>query len=115
MGGGRAAVMRSPSSHGSMPLSLAIAAKSLLHSGELDSRLVMVHPHAKLLEDLLRFVRDEQAETERKLREVWSRPIQDKLEAGWAQALTRLERGDDGRSFQPLGLRWRWSFSISRG
>ncbi|MFT3821691.1 MAG: AAA domain-containing protein [Rubrivivax sp.] len=58
----------------------------------------MSHRYAGLLAALFEFVRDEQAESQRKLIEVWSRPLQEKLRAGWTQAFTRLERADDASS-----------------
>jgi DNA replication ATP-dependent helicase Dna2 len=55
----------------------------------------MVDSHARLLSDLLEFVRDEQEAGHRKLLDVWARPIAEKLQTGWSQRFLRLERADD--------------------
>ncbi len=49
----------------------------------------------ELLKGLWKFVRDEQEEANRKREEVWSRPIREKLDTGWSQAFTRLERAEN--------------------
>lgn len=58
----------------------------------------MDHSYSRLLEELLQFVHDEQVESNRKLMELWSRPIGEKLEMGMSQAFSRLERAEDRSS-----------------
>jgi DNA replication ATP-dependent helicase Dna2 len=48
-----------------------------------------------LLAELLSFVRDEQHAGDRKLLEVWERPLPEKLLKGLSQGFTRLERGEE--------------------
>jgi DNA replication ATP-dependent helicase Dna2 len=55
----------------------------------------MTDPRARLLAKLLAFVKDEQAAGHRKLLDIWSRPIDEKLRTGWSQRFSRLERTDD--------------------
>ncbi|HTP27799.1 MAG TPA: AAA domain-containing protein, partial [Anaeromyxobacteraceae bacterium] len=56
----------------------------------------MADSRAGLLADLLRFVQDEKEAGDRRLCEVWKRPLAEKLETGWAQRFRKLERADDG-------------------
>jgi len=55
----------------------------------------MADSHARLLAELLDFVKDEQAAGHHKLLDVWSRPVAEKLQSGWTQRFNRLERTDD--------------------
>lgn len=48
-----------------------------------------------LLSKLLDFIRDEQSVGNQKLRDIWQRPLADKLDKGWSQGFHRLERGDE--------------------
>lgn len=48
-----------------------------------------------LLSDLSDFVRDEQAAGHQRLLEIWQRPLGEKLEKGWTQSFTRVEKGDE--------------------
>lgn len=48
--------------------------------------------HARLLEELTAFVRDERDAVLHKLQEVWNRPLAQKLQTGWSQKLTWIER-----------------------
>jgi DNA replication ATP-dependent helicase Dna2 len=48
-----------------------------------------------LLTDLLNLVRTEQAAGHERLLAIWQRPIGDKLDTGWSQDFTHLERGPD--------------------
>jgi DNA replication ATP-dependent helicase Dna2 len=63
----------------------------------------MADPHARLLADLRAFVQDEQDAGLRKLLDVWSRPVAEKLQTGWTQRFERLERAD----VDPPGL---WAY-----
>lgn len=55
----------------------------------------MTEPDSQLLSELLAFIRDEQRAGNRKLLEVWDRPLQEKLDKGLSQGFTRLERADE--------------------
>jgi DNA replication ATP-dependent helicase Dna2 len=55
----------------------------------------MADRHARLLAELLAFVKDEQAAGHHKLLDIWSRPIAEKLQTGWSQRFSRLERTAD--------------------
>ena len=55
----------------------------------------MNEPASSLLSKLLAFVRDEQQTGNRKLLEVWDRPLPEKLGKGLSQGFTRLERADE--------------------
>jgi DNA replication ATP-dependent helicase Dna2 len=52
-------------------------------------------PHAGLLDDLRAFVADEQTAGRERIRQIWHKPIEDKLEKGQSQGFTRLERADN--------------------
>lgn len=52
-------------------------------------------PSDKLLTDLWGFVRDEQTAANAHLLEIWQRPLVEKLDKGWTQGFSRLERGDE--------------------
>jgi DNA replication ATP-dependent helicase Dna2 len=51
--------------------------------------------HQRLLDKLAAFVRDERDAALHKLLEIWDRPLQHKLHAGWSQKLTWIERADE--------------------
>lgn len=51
--------------------------------------------HARLLQELAAFVRDERDAALHKLLEIWNRPLERKLHAGWSQKLTWIERADE--------------------
>ena len=55
----------------------------------------MTEPLSRLLAELLSFVRDEQQAGNRKLLEVWERPLAEKLDKGHSQGFTRLELADE--------------------
>lgn len=58
----------------------------------------MTSSQTDLLKELLAFIHDEQRAGDRNLIDVWSRPVIDKVETGWSQRFTRLERADDAGS-----------------
>ena len=55
----------------------------------------MTSSQPDLLKELLAFIHDEQRAGDRKLIDVWGRPIVEKVETGWSQRFARLERTDD--------------------
>jgi DNA replication ATP-dependent helicase Dna2 len=52
-------------------------------------------PHAGLLDELRSFVADEQIASRERIRQIWRKPIEEKLEKGQSQGFTRLERADN--------------------
>lgn len=55
----------------------------------------MPQSREQLLSELLDFVRNEQQVGIAKLLEIWERPLTEKLQTGWSQRFSRLERGEE--------------------
>lgn len=51
-----------------------------------------------LLAELLALVHDEREAGNRKLLDIWDRPLSEKLEKGWSQGFTHLERGEEAHT-----------------
>ena len=55
------------------------------------------HPYASLLAKLVEFVEQERVIASARCIESWERPMEEKLRAGLAQQLVKIEAGEDGR------------------
>lgn len=62
----------------------------------------MVQSLDALLVHLHEFVTQEQEAAERKLRQVWHKPLQEKLDTGWTQRFSQLRRGEDAGTLHAL-------------
>lgn len=51
-----------------------------------------------LLANLLELIHDERDENNRKLLDAWDRPLAEKLQKGWSQSFTHLERGEESQT-----------------